>query len=556
MSDVDLIVIGSGGAGLTAAIVAHDLGAEVVVVEKAAQIGGTYAYSTGLVWVPNNHHMREAGLADSVEDAAAHIRELSAGEHDEDVLESFLVHAPDAIQYLEDRAGVPFEMVDLYPDYYAERTGGRVQGRYLASPVLRAADVLDDEWRMRLVVSPQYAAVPASWREIQGWGGFGSIGTWDWTLLEQRLADDWRAFGAATIGYMLKAVVDRQIPVLLETAAVALVQADDGRVSGVRVRDADGERVIAAHRGVVLASGGYDHNDTLKRRWDPHPLAIGLGAPTVDGSGVIMALELGAGFAIIDGQTLVPTYHIPGEELETGPLYRLFVRESSFPGGIIVNRNGKRFADESFYRSVCRGMSAFEPTVQAYVNHPAHFVFDEEWKAKYPLASIMPGFVPDWLPQGETPADLARAIGVDADNLTATIENFNDGAAGGEDPEFGRGSTFYSRNNGDPSVQPNPCVRPLKGTLYAIEIRLGTAGTSAGLVIGRDGEVISASDRPIGGLYAAGNVAANLVEGLWYNSGTGNARGIAFGYLAAHHALGSPRPHRADVDAPVQAARG
>jgi 3-oxosteroid 1-dehydrogenase len=535
MSDVDVVVIGSGGAGLTAAIVAHDLGADVVVIEKAAQIGGTYAYSTGLVWVPNNTHMREAGIDDSVEEAASHVRELSAGEHDEDVLLSFLEHAPKAVEYLEERAGVPFEMVDKYPDYYAERTGGKREGRYLSSPVLRTAEALDDDWRAKLVVSPQYAGLPASWREIQQWGGFGSIATWDWEVLEQRLGEDWRAFGCATIGFMLKAVVERGIPVVLETAAVGLERDSDGRVSGVRVEDADGERVIGARRGVLLATGGYDHNDELKRRWDPNPVAIGLGAPTVDGSGVTIALEHGAAFALLDGQTLVPTYHIPGEESATGLLYRLFVRESSFPGGLIVNRQGKRFADESFYRSVCRGMAEFDAISQDYMNHPAYFVFDEEWKMKYPLASVVPGYVPDWLARGETAAELAERLGIDPDGFAATVDAFNATAATGDDPEFGRGTTFYARNNGDPQVTPNPCVRPLSGTLYGLEIRLGTAGTSAGLVTGPNAEVLSVRGAPIDGLYAAGNVAANLVEGLWYNSGTGNARGITFGYLAARH---------------------
>ncbi len=553
MSDVDVVVVGSGGAGLTAAIVAHDLGAEVVVLEKAAQIGGTYAYSTGLVWVPCNSHMDDAGIDDSIEEAATHVRELSAGEHDEDVLLSFLEHAPEAVRYLEEHAGVPFEMVDHYPDYYAERAGGKREGRYLASPVLRASEALDDEWRAKLVVSPQYAGLPASWREIQEWGGFGSIGTWDWSALEQRLAEDWRAFGCATIGYMLKAVVDRGIPVLTETPALALERDAAGRVSGVRVQDGGGERTIGARRGVVLATGGYDHNDDLKRRWDPHPVAIGLGAPTVDGSGVTIALEQGAGFAVVDGQTVVPTYHIPGEESETGLLYRLFVRESSFPGGIIVNRQGKRFADESFYRSVCRGMSQFDAISQSYANHPAYFVFDEEWKMKYPLASVLPGYVPEWLARGSTAAELAAQLGVDPEGLTATIEAFNADAATGEDSAFGRGSTFYARNNGDPDVTPNPCVRPLAGTLYGIEIRLGTAGTAAGLVTGPNAEVLSVRGDPIPGLYAAGNVAANLVEGLWYNSGTGNARGITFGYLAARHMFPDAVPG-AGIDAANEVA--
>jgi 3-oxosteroid 1-dehydrogenase len=537
MTDVDLIVIGTGGAGLTSAIVAHDLGAEVVVLEQGSQVGGTYGYSAGLVWAPNNRHMRAAGISDSVEEAHTHIRELSGGKHDERVLESFLTNVSTVVDYLEDKAGVPFEMVASYPDYYSERTGGKRSGRHLGSPVFRAGDELDEHWRQHLVVSPHFSAVPFSWVEIGEWGGFNAVADWDWSLRDERVAHDTRAFGPAAIGYMLKSVLSRDIPILLETTALELLRGSKGRVSGVRIRDAQGERSIKARRGVVLATGGYERNDALQHRWASHPKAIALGASTVDGSGLIMALEVGAAFASIEGEALVLTYHIPGEKRGADPLYRLFTREPALPGSVIVNRRGRRFADDSFFRSVCGAMSVFDASDQEFPHFPAYFVFDDAWKKTYALGSVQPGVVPDWLASGETPAQLATKVGIDADGLAASIESFNHAASSGVDHEFGRGAKYFSRNNGDPSVVPNPCLRPLEGMLYAIEIRQGSVGSTDGLVAGPDGEVIGLHGFPIAGLYAAGNVAANLVEGLWANSGVENARSLTFGYLSARHAL-------------------
>lgn len=534
----DVVIVGSGGAGLTAALVAHAEGAHAVVVEKASRVGGTFAYSTGLTWVPNNSLMRAAGIGDSEEEALAHIRELSGGRHDEAVLISFVRRSPKAIDWLRNHAGIPFEVVPNYPDYYAERTGGKMSGRHLTSPVFPAKELLPDEWRGRLISSPYYGALPVSWTEIQNWGGFGSIGRWDWNELARRVVDDQRGFGSATIGFLLAAVLERGIPIRLGSDVLRL-KVDGGRVTGLVMREGGSEVTLEATVGVVLATGGYDGNDTLKRMWDPHPATIRLGAPGVDGSGVVMALEIGAAFEVLDGQLLIPTYRVPGEEANGEPLYRLCVREVAFPGSIIVNALGRRFCDESFYRDVCHRMAQWDTVAQSYPNETALFIFDQQWKDSYPLGPVGPGEIPPWLTRASSPAELAELLGLDPDRFTDTLERFNEHARQGADPDFNRGATLYARNNGDPAVSPNPCIRPLEGRLYAMPIRLGTSGTNGGIVTDPDGRVMHVRDRPIDGLYAAGNVAANLVEGLWYNSGTSNARGITFAYAAVRHMLGT-----------------
>jgi 3-oxosteroid 1-dehydrogenase len=533
----DVVVVGSGGAGLTAALTAHELGASVVVIEKSSQVGGTFAYSTGLTWVPNNHHMRRAGLDDSRAQALEYIRPRTSGRHDEEVLQAFVDRAPEVVDYLE-RLGVPFEIVPGYPDEQAEAPGGRAHGRYLASPLLPVASALAPYWQERLVRSPTYGALPVSWKEIQEWGGFGSIGTWDWAVIGERLRDDNRAFGMSTAGYLLRAVVQRGIPIRTQSAALELVR-ERGRVAGVRTSGPGGERTLTAERGVVLATGSYDNNGEMKRALEPHPETISLGATTVDGSGLVMALEKGARFALLGGQLIAPAYHVEGEEEAGRPVHRLLVREPGFPGSIIVNRAGRRFCDEATITDLRHSVAELDPHTRTYPNFPAFLIFDQQWKAKYPLGPLMPGQVPEWLTRGDSAADLGQKLGIDSAAMETTVERFNDGARAGRDQDFLRGESAFSRANGDPDVKPNPCLRPLEPPLYGIELRLGVVGNNAGLVIDRHGRVLHLRGEPMAGLYAAGNAAANQIGGLWYNAGLMNARGLTFAHLGVRHALGA-----------------
>jgi 3-oxosteroid 1-dehydrogenase len=507
----------------------------VLVVEKGTAVGGTYAYGTGLAWVPSSRNARDAGVADSTEAAATYVRTASGGRHDESHLAAFLERAPEAFAYLEERAEVPFELIPDYPDFAAARPGGTSGGRYLSSPILAMRERLPAAWRPLLANSAQYRDVPAAWKEIQAWGGFGSLGTWDWDLLGRRVRDEYRGFGSATAGYLLAAALDRGIPILVGTEVSGLLR-DAGRVTGARLRDGAGERVVHARRGVLLATGGYDANTELKRRLGSEPDTVPLGAHTVDGSGITVACELGAAFGAMSGQMMSPVYRIPGEQDADGAAYRPFVREGALPGAIIVNRTGRRFCDEAFGAAVSTRMARYDGA-GGYPNFPAFVVFDAAWKAKYPLGAVAPGVVPDWLPRADTLEELAERVGVDPAGLVAGVERFNAAAARGEDPDFGRGATEYDRNLGDPDIGPNPCLRPLEPPYYALELRLGTAGTNSGLMTTADAEVVDVRGRPMPGLYAAGNSAANLVGGLFYNSGMANAKGITFAYLAARHAL-------------------
>lgn len=526
----DLVVVGSGGGGLSAATSAAVRGADVLLLESDELIGGTYSYSTGIMWMPANRYAAEQGIEDSLGSAERHIERLSGGRHDPTLLSVFLERGNEAIEFL-DGQGVPFELMRGYADTFPDVVGGMPEGRALSSPVFDPGDELPEGWRDRLAASPYYRHIPVSLREIQEWGGYAAVGAWDHDLMARRRERNVTAFGSATTGYLLAAALRAGVDVVTGVRLVGLVaDGPRGVVSAVTVESQGAVERVATKRGVVLATGGYDHSARLQAMLDPHPVVPSLTHRNVDGSGVVMAMALGAGFCNLGGQLLSPVCKMPdGEETR----WELMAREIAFPGGIVVNADGERFADDSYSWVLSQAMGHFDHVRATYANTPAYFLFDEEWKRRYRLGTVQPGEVPDWLARGDDPAALAKELGCDPTQLTATVAEYNRDAAKGEDPRFGRGSSGYARNAGDASVGPNPCVRPLEGTIYGLRLDIGSMGTLSGLLVGSKGEVRRHDGSRVDGLYATGNTMANLVEGNFYTGGMMNSRGLVFGYLAA-----------------------
>lgn len=529
---VQVAIVGAGGGGLVAALTASAFGADTALFEAADQVGGTCAYSTGLIWAPATRKLEGLGITDSPDEGMAHIRRLSAGRHDDAIARAYIDDLAEVLDVLERDFDVPYEIVRRYPDYYSELDGGKAEGRYVASPVFDTR-TLPDGWADRLVRSPIYQDMPTSWPEVQSWGGFGTVGRWDWKLLRDRKAEGWVGFGTATVGFLLRSALANGTRIEPGSRLSALTRVDDGWVLGFD--GGAGRREVRADQ-VILTTGAFDWSAKLHGHFNPHPEPVPVGMPTVTGDALTMALSQGASFAVVSGQILVPSVHMPGETFNGKPLRRLFVREPAFPGSLIVNGMAQRFCDESFYRDIVAGMTHFHVKSQTYPNLRSWFVFDRAWKDKYRVGSIGPGEVPEWLIRGATADDLADGIGVPRDELARTIARYNEHAARGEDPVFGRGGTLYGRNNGDADVTPNPCLRPLKGELFALPVEVATVGGSAGLRFDTAARVLDWDDQPIPALLCAGNVGAGLVEGLWYNSGIANGRAFAFGYRAGRTA--------------------
>ena len=539
----DVVSIGSGGGGLSAAITAHDHGASAVVLERTEQVGGVTAYSLGEVWIPGNHHAAALGLEDSVESGFRYIQRLSMGYGDETAMLNQAVHAPAVLDYFEKQIGLKMSVVRHCSDYYYGFCEDSVaEGRLLEVVPFPAATL--GEWQSRTRVSP-HVLYGMTHEDMFGNGGPANIAKWDFSVMARRLEADERCLGPGLIAYFVKGVLDRRIPMYTGVSVEELI-GDGERIVGVRAT-ADGKSLfVKANRGVVIAVSSYERNrpyaKTLGQQLDVQSVIM----PAIDGAHLRLAGKFGARIARVPDVTMLG-YQIPGEELQEGvPLWRNTMAFMGLPHTIIVNRAGRRFANEAFYRSIFFAVDAIDGGTQTHPNFPCWLIIDGQARAKYPLGSIMPG---QDLPPGvgvkaDSIEELARKIGVDAAGLTETIATFNEYSNRGEDPEFRRGAyPWGAYMTGDRFHKPNPNLGPLdKAPFYAVQLsRLASSGiASAGLLTDPHSRVLGWDDKPIDGLYAAGNSVARIDNGAVMQSGVSNARGMTQGYLAGRHAAGNP----------------
>ncbi|HEY3364125.1 MAG TPA: FAD-binding protein [Symbiobacteriaceae bacterium] len=540
--EVDLVAVGSGIGGLSAAIAGHDAGLKTVVLEKSGKLGGVTAYSFGEVWVGENYLETAAGIADSQAEAATYIRWLSAGHNEDDLTRCYVENSPVAARYFAEKAGIRFKIIKDFADYYyPEGPGAKPQGRFLEVEPFPGKELGD--WAPRTRLSP-YVPSGITHDEMFAWGGAASMSTWDFGAWGARLQEDIRTLGPGLAAAFVKPVLDRQIPIYTETPATELI-IEDGRVIGVKAEKQGEAFFIQARGGVVLATGGYDWHREMAHYYEHFPEWNTGSPPSVTGDNLILAGEAGAIVASVP-TVAMPTMlgiHIPGEEQEGQPLYRFTLSEPGLPHAILVNREGKRFADESFYRAFITAVRTFDGATQTYPNWPCYLILDQNHRDKYPLGSIPPGAaVPAELAvQGNTLGELAEKLGIAPAGLEETVRTYNQYCETGDDPEFRRGQYPWSRFMvGDLNVKPNPTMGPLlKPPFYGIRPTIVNAGiNAAGLKINTNAQVLSLRGQAIPGLYAAGNAVAYLDMGSGYQSGFANGRGMTYGYLAALHAAG------------------
>lgn len=534
--EADVVVVGSGSGALNCAIRTHDLGGKAIVLERSSKLGGGTAYSAGLMWMPNNYHMAELGLRDSREEALTYLKAVSGGKHSAEVVEAYVDNCDRAIRYLEEHVGLHFEVMN-WPDYYAEWPGGKSGGRYIAPTLFDAKQL--GEWQTKVRTSP-HIPFPFTHTEIKKWGGTLNFKGWDWDLLGERIKEDIRGLGSGLICCLVKACLDRGCPMHTDTRARQLFQDSSGHVVGVRAEKEGHSLNIRGHRGVLLACGGFEWNKQLKALHTA-PDCEGHTPPTNEGDGMMMGMEVGAAVTLLQlgiGLSIV----IPGEEHEGRPLHRILFPRWGAPGSIIVNRSGKRFCNESFWRSFSTNVCHFDGLTLSYPNAPCYAIFDQRHKDTYAMGPCMPGEeAPGWITSAPTLEELARRLGIDPANLAETVATFNTYAREGKDLLFHRGDSLFDRGySGDPSVEPNPCLYPLeKPPFYGFEIHLGTGATTGGLIIDGKSRVKSWENEVIPGLYACPNTAAHLVEGMGLFSGSAVGPSTVFGFLAAEHAMGA-----------------
>ena len=531
----DVIVIGSGGAGLVAAILAHDHGASVAILEKTARVGGTTAVSGGVVWVPNNHHMSEVGIPDSRQEALAYITRLADGRSDATLLSAFLDAAPEMARYLESHTSLKFSALGRYPDYHPEFTGGKPGGRSLDAGLFDSNELGDNKKLLRR--SPIFGATAMSVAEATEWGVFSKPLKLPFALLGERLKKGFVCYGAALVGRLYKAVIEREIPILFEARAHDLVL-DEGRISGVKGTHAGAEMYAVARRGVVLASGGFEWNAKLVSQFLGGPITHPNSPPASEGDGLKMAMSVGADLANMSEAWWCPSMVIPGEEYDGRSLHRGDFSTRSLPHSIIVNRAGRRFVNEAHnYNDLMKAFFTFDPVAYERPNLPAWAIVSRDYLTKYMLMTFIPGReLPDFIPRADTLAALATKVGIDPAGLTATVERFNQFAAAGTDPDFQRGASLYDHFYGDPENHPNPNLGALTSPpFHAIQIHPGAIGTKGGPRIDSDARVLSVEGAPIPGLYAAGNVAQGVTGAGYPGAGSTIAAAMTFGYLAGRH---------------------
>lgn len=538
--ETDVLVVGTGGAGLTAAIVAHDQGAITMIIEKSDKVGGTTAVSGGIIWVPINHHMEKAGIKDSRNDALTYVKKLAEDRVDNSIVESLVDNGPKMVKYLEKHTPLKFALIKDYPDYHPDWEGGKAKGGRSLESGLFDTNLLG-EWKDKLRKSPIFGFTPITFKEAMKWKVFSNPKDMDMEVVSERLQKGIVGYGEAMIGNLLLACLKRKVKPILETAAKQLIVDNENRVIGLRAEQKGKNIYIKAKQGVIMASGGYEWNAEMIKQFLPGPkMDISTCPPHNEGEAISMSMQIGANLANMSEAWWFPGLRVPDEEYDGKPLMRLCLAERSLPHTIMVNKYGKRFVNEAHnYNDVGKTFNVFDPVKGEYPNVPAWLILDSKFFQKYLFVTSMPGDTPpNWVKRGNTLRELAEIIGIDPDGLKETVNQFNQYAIAGIDPDFHRGGNSYDRFQGDPDHQPNPNLGKIeKGPYYAIEIHKSNLGTKGGPKIDINGRVLNVHNKVIPGLYAVGNAAMGVTGPGYGGAGGTIGPAMTFAYLAAINAV-------------------
>ncbi|HEU4428533.1 MAG TPA: FAD-dependent oxidoreductase [Myxococcota bacterium] len=529
----DLVVLGSGGAGLTAALVARAAGLSVALYEKSDRVGGTTAWSGGMIWIPNNHHMRAAGIPDSTEEAVGYLLSMSHGLMEESLVRAFVETGPEMVRWLEASSPVQFQSVGAFPDYHPEHPGGKPRGgRSLECPMFSYKELGD--WAARVDAGDFYDEVITTMGETPlGQPLPKSISEAE---LARRRANDERGRGLALIGRLLKACLDRGVEVHTGARAALLVQ-ERGAVSGVRFESG---AEVSARAGVVLATGGFEWNDRLVAAFLRGPMNGRVSPRTNTGDGLVMAMKAGAALANMREAWWLPVAEVPSAGGGTRAV--LITCERTFPGSIMVNREARRFTNEAAnYNAFGAAFHEMDVSRFDYRNLPCWLIFDHAYYEKYGFGwDAAPGKpAPVWLTCAPSLAALAKELGISDHALAETVARWNAMVEAGRDADFARGESANDTWWGDPSkklTREATLGKLAKAPFYAVEVKSGCLGTKGGPRVDRHARVLDHAGSPIPGLYAAGNVMGSPMGMTYGGAGGTIAPGMVFGFLAAKHA--------------------
>ena len=555
-ADFDVIVCGSGAAGMLAAVRLHDLGFRVVLIEKSARYGGTSATSGGGMWIPDNGLSVET---DSREQALTYLREVSKGTFRDDRLEAYVDNGPQMVRYLT-RIGVRMMSIPGFPDYIATAAGA-TSGRSLFPVECDGKELDEDFFRLREASKGFKLFGRYALNLDEGFDLAEQKPGWQWTalkLLARYWLDlPWRrktrldrrlTMGGALVGGLRRAMHERDIPLFLNCAMTGLAL-KDGKVIGVDATTRGRTQRFSAPAGVILAAGGHEQNQALRdlhlpvetdRNWSLTPAAMNVGDALLRGQ------DVGALAEFLDANWWAPSMRLPSRHVPNLDMAEPMYFDHRHPFSLCVNRLGRRFVNESCsYDEFGQAMIADHEATGA--NIPCWMVFDSKFRRRYPCGPILPHFLmpdhsipPEWwdsyIFKARDLSTLATKMCVPANALIETIERMNGFARNGKDEDFCRGENRFDRYFGKADVAPNPCFGPIdRAPFYAVQIDLGDLGTKGGLKTDRFARVMARGGGVIGNLYAAGNSAGSPFGNCYPGAGGTIGPAVTFAYIAANH---------------------
>ncbi|WP_037075947.1 FAD-dependent oxidoreductase [Pseudonocardia spinosispora] len=542
-AEADLLIVGSGVSGAVAALTAHARGLRPVVIEKTALIGGNSAMSGGLLWVPNNPLQREEGVPDSAELSRAYLDAVLGDPTPPSSVarrEAFLSHGPKMLTFLRTQ-GLDLRRCTGYSDYYPEHPGGLAQGRSVRMATFDLNRL--GPWRPLLRRRNLFPGVPIHMEEVAAANvvtrtraGVTTVGRIAGRALGGRLRGRRPdGLGAGLMGSLLHALVQRDIPVHTEVALTELVH-DGTAVTGAALALPDGTAATIRCGAVLLASGGFSHNDVMRKQYGPAPASTAwtLAGPGDMGDGILAGQAVGGAVDLMDEAIWMGTSVRPDGTRE------MHLYDRCLPHSIVVDSSGQRFVNESV--DYARFGQALYHRNRSVPSIPAWLVLDSRHRRRYGLGDMIAGLTPrtlirqGYLRRSETLEGLATACGIDPPGLRTTVSRFNDMAVRGVDEDFHRGDSAYDRYLADPRTVPNPALGTIEAApFYAVPCYPGDVGTTGGLVTDSNARVLDTSGSVIPGLYAAGTCAATVMGHTYPGPGASISTGATFGYIAAHH---------------------
>ncbi len=554
--EVDIVVVGSGAGGMLSALVAAQSHADVLIVEKEKLWGGTSATSGAGIWIPASDQAKAAGFHDTTADAFTYVRKLSAKNVPDANIKAFVENAAPMLRWMGEHTGIDYHAFP-YPDYHAENPGGSPGGYRTHMPAPMDGRALGKDVETLRFASPAAGLFGyLNWHFDETYILLFRAPFWWWHLTKSlaRYWFDWPfrfksrkdrrlTLGNALAGGLRLALNQKSVPLWLESPMEELIT-ENGKVIGAVIRHGGKALRVKANKGIVLAAGGFDKNQTMREENAPlyqNALYSG-GTEGNTGDTIRAGIGIGADTLNMHSAWAAPVFYVPGEDRG-----RLCTIERALPGCLLVNQKGDRYLNEAASYHIVGQQMARRAKEHGDAS-PSWFVFDHTYRHNYPVGPLYP-LMPDWMQRGEvrsilkkgaTIEALAADIGIDPARFAATIARYNEGAAKGEDPDFHRGEATYDRMYGDPRVTPNPCLRPLAtGPFYAMPIYPGDIGTNGGLLTNEKAQVVGKDGNPIPGLYAIGNNAASSMGESYPGAGVTIGPALTFGYIAARHMTGA-----------------